>query len=242
MNLNEYEDEYAPRPRASQEVAAAKRQQDTVSTTPPARSVRNTVPLGVGALLIILSMVGMMTYQLAQAPAKPLALTPSPSVISAPVVQLAAPTAAPTSTPAMESYIIDAFAAPNGVVLGPVDLGSEVVQAVARAGVAWVQLQRPSGDRVWFKRSDLPANLSVPATLPDLSPRTAAPAPQAGRGQGLTNNNGWTPPEATAEPAAAPPPVETNEKPAPDRAARYATAVARSNLPPPARTSEKESK
>jgi hypothetical protein len=83
-----------------------------------------------------------------------------------------------------------------------------MVIAVARAGATWVQLERPDGSRVWFRRADLPPNLSVPDTLPDLSPRAAAPAPQTG--QGLPSGSyEWTPPEATPEPEAAPEPTPT---------------------------------
>jgi hypothetical protein len=95
---------------------------------------------------------------------------------------LTVPTSVPTVAP--ETHIVSAYAAPGGVVLGPVDLAGEAVLAVAKAGDAWVQLQRPNGDKVWARRAELPSNLIVAATLPDLSPK-----PQTGQGLTLKTNN-----------------------------------------------------
>jgi hypothetical protein len=225
---------FEPRPNASKQVAAAKRaqrQHDATQPNPaPALPSRQHLPFGIGAFVIILLMIGMASYQLSRAP-QPLAITPGPSTtafFTAPTAT-PAPTVQPTIAP--DTHVVDAYAAPDGALLGPVDLAGELVIAVGRAGSAWVQLERGDHSRLWFKRADLPANLAVPQSLPDLSPR-AAPAPQSG--QGMTFNqadNGWTPP---AQPTAA---ASTGQKEASDRAAPHATAVARDH-----QTTEKGSK
>jgi hypothetical protein len=105
--------DFAPRARASQEVAAAKRARPTHDTEPiqplVSRSNRHTVPLGVGALVLIALMIGMSTWQLSRTPAKPLQLQPTDAPaksLVAPPTRAPAPTseatatAAPTSTPA----------------------------------------------------------------------------------------------------------------------------------------------
>lgn len=242
MDLHDYEPsaqpiDGTPRPNASQTVAARRRRQPAPEPRTPttaAAPTRLSVPFGVVALLIILLMIGMASYQLSRSPARPLQTTPARGNLStsAPAA-VAAPSATPTSAP---EAIASAYAAPDGARLGPVDLSGEMVLAVARAGADWVQLKRPSGDRVWFRRADLPSNLSVPDTLPDLSPRSAAPAPfiapQTSSGQAA---------EQPAIQVEQPPAVErapassTGQKEAPARADAHATAVARLQLPPPAR-------
>ncbi len=72
MELNDYEGPtpqtdfnqvYAPRPKASQQVAAQKRakRRDTepITPIPVASTTRQSVPFGVGAFVIILLMIGM---------------------------------------------------------------------------------------------------------------------------------------------------------------------------------------
>lgn len=219
MKLDDYtnpNDPYAPRPKASQTVAAAKRQRrehNTAPATPAApapREARQYLPFSIGALIIIVLMVLMAAYQLARGTAQPLAIPPSPAAAAIVAVSTAtlAPTPPPTIAPA--THVVFAYAAPDGVLLGPVDLAGELVIAVGRAGAVWVQLERGDHSRVWFKRADLPANVAVPDTLPDLSPR-AEPAPQTGQGLNGGDTGGWVPPEATAAPAekAAPEPTAT---------------------------------
>jgi hypothetical protein len=104
VNLDEYKDPadpYAPRPKASQAVAAQKRQRpthDTEPITPLAAPTRQYVPVGVGALLITLLMIGAGAYQLSRNPALPLSITPVPTEAAAslPSGLLEASTAVPT--------------------------------------------------------------------------------------------------------------------------------------------------
>jgi hypothetical protein len=109
MRIEDYEtpaiaDEYAPRPKASQIAAAARRAGDIEPLTPIA-TVRNPapanyLPIAAGAIVLGLAMIGMITWQLSR-PMRPLAIEPTsaPAPTAAPT-STPAPTAAPTSTPA----------------------------------------------------------------------------------------------------------------------------------------------
>lgn len=88
---------FEPRPRASQTVAAAKRARPTHDTEPIEPLDRpSRAPLAAGAIAIIVLMLGMASYQLAQAPARPLQLAPT----RAPAQVFAAPPTTPTTPPA----------------------------------------------------------------------------------------------------------------------------------------------
>ena len=210
MELSEYEhpdDRYTPRPKASQAVAAAKRaaHHDTEPITPLVTPARQYVPFGVGALLIMLLMIGMASYQLSRAPARPLQIETTPS--SAPAF-VAAPTAAPAPTSAPTALIatINAYAAPDGLLLGPIELDRAIVP-VAHYGSGWVQANVAGSGLVWLRAGDVP---DVALEGPDLAPVAAQPQ---------NTINRWTPPASTPE-------STTGEKAAPDRAAHHAAAVA----------------
>jgi hypothetical protein len=109
MRIEDYEtpaivDEYAPRPKASQIYAAAHRAGDTEPLTPitpaPATSPAARMPLAIGAIVLIVAMLGMATWQLS-GPMQPMAIqpVPSPAPTSLPV-PTSTNTPAPTSTPA----------------------------------------------------------------------------------------------------------------------------------------------
>lgn len=217
MNLTEYEnpsDPYAPRARASQTVAAQKRAaaaspgrptHDTEPITPIglATPARQYVPFGIGALVIILLMIGMASYQLSREGARPLQLTSVPTE-AAPSVALAAPTLAPTAVPDVTT--INAYAAPEGQLLGPIET-DRMITPIAHYGGGWIQADVEGSGVVWLRKGDLP---DVALTGPDLAPHTAA-APQTGQGltiSGQGSGNEWTPPENTpeleAEPTATP--------------------------------------
>jgi hypothetical protein len=206
MNIEDYvhpDDPHAPRPRASQAVAAAKRAQrlDDPEPLTPVVPARRYVPFGVGALLLIVLMIGAASYQLAQLPsAKPLQITPVPTAAAqafgvdpkiSPVASQEARTA-----PTVIVRTIGAYAAPDGVLLGQVEETRQIVP-VAHSGSDWVQADVSGSGLVWLRASDVP-HLAIIG--PDL-----APQPQ---GRGLTISNDWTPPEPTpvppAEPTAAP--------------------------------------
>lgn len=208
MDLNDYDydDDYAPRQKASQRVARANRArvQDEPDEA-PARPAPQHQQLIVGAVgvLAVIGVLFLVLFQHGAAPTTPLQIPPTIAATDAP----AAPTAAAALVPtiALSTHVASAYAAPDGAVLGPVDLAGEVVTAVGRAGSAWVQLERGDRSRVWFRRADLPGNLSVPESLPDLAPVAADIAPQAGQGltlfQGGEGGQVATP---TPEPAAPP--------------------------------------
>lgn len=227
MELNEYEnpdDRYAPRARASQEVAAAKRAQhhDAEPITPlvlPART-RQYVPFGIGALVLILLMVGAASYQLGHMPTTPLAITPGPSTaafLAAPSPEAPQASPAPTSEATAVPSAISAYAAPDGLLLGQIEL-DRTITPVAHFGSAWLQADVEGSGLVWLRAGDVP---DIALTGPDL-----APAAQQPSGQGVTINQSddntveWTPPPATPAPA-------FGQKEAPDRAAQHAAAVAR---------------
>lgn len=217
MELNDYDypvDDYEPRPKASQQVAAQKRRttnnegratEDTPSTIP----VRRYVPYIVGAAVLIVAIL-VTQRQFDRAPV-PLAITPGPSTAAF----LAASTAAPAPLSATPAAIrtIGAYAAPDGLLLGQIDETREITP-VAHYGAGWVQADVSGSGLVWLRVSDVP---DLALTGPDL-----APVAQAGQGSTIdTSNrpNEWEPPAPHVAP--------TGQKPADDRAARYATAVAR---------------
>src|SRR4051812_5275248 len=191
---------FEPRPRASQEVAAARRAQrhDTEPITPLALPTRQYVPFGVGALLIILLMIGM-AYQITQAPALPLQITPVSTEVAtdAPSALAAAPTPAPTDVPPVAK--INAYAAPDGLLLGQIETTRQITP-VAHYGSGWIQADVERSGRVWLRKADVPA---VAMVGPDLAPVAAVSAPSTGRGLTVDQGGGeWTPPTATPEPAA----------------------------------------
>jgi hypothetical protein len=223
MDLRDYEDPdapsfeadyhtdpYAPRARASQEVAAQKRARPTHDTEPltpittPARKP-GTAEL-VGGLLVIVLMIGATAWQLGRTPAQPLQIT-------------SAPTAAPAT--------IGAYAAPDGLLLGQIEV-DRMISPVAHFGSDWLQADVEGSGLVWLRAGDVPG---LALTGPDLAPRAAAaPAPQTGQGMTVDQGGGWTPPAEPAAPPAVEPPA-TGQKEAPDRAARHAAAVARDQQP-----------
>lgn len=93
-----------------------------------------------------------------------------PAVISTPTVYLpqVAVGTAPTATPVT---MLDAYAAPNGVLLGPIE-ESRSMRPVARYGDGWVQMDVQGSGLVWLRAGDVQADL---AALRDLTPPTPAP-------------------------------------------------------------------
>ena len=225
MDLHDYDypDAYAPDPRASQRVAAQQRAQpgrpthDTEPIAPLKLNARRYVPFGIGALVLIVLMIGAASYQLGRLPtATPLAITPGPSTAAF----LAAPTPSPAATtaPTATPRTIGAYAAPDGLLLGQIEEDREIIP-VAHYGSAWVQADVHGSGRVWLRAQDVP---DVAITGPDLAPVAAQP-PQTGRGPNVSNE--WTPPAPVAAPA-------FGSKPADDRAARHAAARLRNQQQP----------
>jgi hypothetical protein len=197
MDLNDYElpaeERYAPRLKASQRVAAQKRARhdDTEPITPVAHS-RSALPFGVGAVLIIIAMIGMASYGPSRLPGVPLAVTPGPSTAAF----LSAPTPAPAQSPAPTAAIrtIGAYASPDGLLLGQIE-ATRKITPVAHYGANWVQADVAGSGLVWLRAQDVP-DLAIVG--PDLSP-AAAEQPQTGRGLTVDPGGGWTLPEATPE-------------------------------------------
>jgi hypothetical protein len=199
----------------------------------------------VGAALLI-SMFAAIVGQYPASSPKPL-VTPTEQTFSQAAQDGPGEAIAPDPTPDRAVPQIDAYAAPGGALLGQFDPASERWTFVGRHDGGWVQLARDSGP-VWVRQAALRLDnddLAAIAAAPDLTPRDVvpiAPAPMTGRGNGPD-----APPVAPEQiivvdqPHA--PVAETGSKPADDRAAHHATAVARLQLPPPARdTMQKGSK
>lgn len=90
---------------------------------------------------------------------------------AAPGMAVSVPTSAPTAPSTAAPVIVVAWAAPEGLVLGPIPLP---LTATARFEDDWLGVPWQGGT-VWIRRSDWPsASLD---TLPNLAPPTAAPAP-----------------------------------------------------------------
>jgi hypothetical protein len=128
----------------------------------------------VGAILV----AALILTRLPSVPTpRPLAITPSAIATSLPAA-LSAPTA--SATP--RSTVL-AYAAPEGAVLGPIDMLTEHAVPVARYGEGWAQLERADRTTIWVKTRDVP--IYPLSELPDLQPQIAAVEPPQ-RGQGLT--------------------------------------------------------
>jgi hypothetical protein len=192
-----------PRPRASQDVAARKRQRLADDAPAPATP---HAPISAGILIVAaVLLVGALSYGMSRTTSgTPLQITPGPSTAAF----LSAPTAAPapSSAPTAAPRTIPAYAAPDGALLGPVEVTRQITP-VAHHGSAWVQADVVGSGIVWLRANDIPG---IAIVGPDL-----APVPQTG--QGLTIDTGdrpneWTPPDPTNAPAA--PPAEPTATPA----------------------------
>jgi hypothetical protein len=197
-------------PRASQKLAAKKR-----AAAQPGRSSHDTEPIaplaasplpaqaqaligGVVAVLLIGGLIWAMSWQLNRTPALPLQITPGPS--TAAYLEAPTPSSAPTSAPTATAATIGAYAAPDGLLLGQIELDREIV-AVAHYGTSWIQADVHGSGRVWLKAVDVP---DIAITGPDLAPVADVP-PQTGRGLTLGAVATPEPPQATPEPPAATP-------------------------------------
>lgn len=136
-------DSYAPRPKASQAVAAAKRAQQHDAPSVPPSSTPHAVPLGIGALVIIALMIGMASYQLSRSGPRPLALTPQPTTgapTAAPAVFAAPPTAAPVPTSAPLPTIAPSPAATQPAQPAQIGRGPGVPPAAPTAAPAYLEV------------------------------------------------------------------------------------------------------
>lgn len=197
-------DPYAPRPKASQAVAAAHRARpDTDTATPSAPHAKVSASILIVAAVLL---VGALSYGMSRTVSNtPLQITPGPSTQAF----LAAPTAAPapTSEPAALPRTIGAYAAPDGLLLGQIEETRQIIP-VAHYGSGWIQADVSGSGIVWLRASDVP---ELALVGPDL-----APVAQTGQGLSIdTSNrpNAWQPPD----PAAAPAPAEPTATPAPER-------------------------
>lgn len=210
MDLNEYENEtidfdaqFAPRQKASQRVAAAKRarSQSEPDDAPPPAPQQQQLIIGAVGVFAVIGVIALAIFRPGAAPTTPLQIPPTIAPTDAPAAPTDTPAFVPTIAP--DTHVASAYAAPDGVVLGPVDLAGELVTAVGRAGDGWVQIERGDRSRVWFRRADLPGNLTVPSSLPDLAPH--AVPPQTGQGLTLAQDGGdGTPPDAAPPAEVAP--------------------------------------
>ncbi len=206
MELEDYEtpDPYAPRPKASQSVAAQKRAAIHADDAPlPAprmlQSQQQLIMGGIGVLAII----GVLFLAISQAGHAPTALpiTPLPTERAAAVGAPTTPPApAPTDPPSAPT--ISAYAAPDGALLGQI-AADRVITPVAHYGSAWLAYQDGAG-LVWVRASDRP---DLALIGPDLAP--VAAAPMTGRGLTLESGGDPPPPPPAATPEIATPPAPT---------------------------------
>lgn len=210
MDLDDYtapvdfDAEFAPRPRAEQQAAraAAKAARATLEERPaprtPAATSRQQQYI-VGAVGV-LAVVGVLALALSQMTDRPMATaTPAPTAPTALPAFAPAPPAMPTP-----EATIPAYAAPDGVVLGQIEL-SRAMEPVAHYGNAWIQANVADSGLVWLRAADLPG---VTLTGPDLAPRPAPPVARPAPAQS------WSAPvvEVQAAPAPAEEPVSAGVK------------------------------
>jgi hypothetical protein len=163
MDLNDYDDEqptvddYTPRRRASQAAAAAHRaKHGSARSTPVAKPAPFSMPIASGALVIILLMIGMISYQLSREQARPLQIPPAATVLPsrAPaIVPTVRATSAPTATLVA---MLPAYDSPNGALLGQIEV-TRSMTPVAHYGADWIQADVEGSGRVWLRASDWPA-------------------------------------------------------------------------------------
>lgn len=206
MKIEEYEsppqdfaEEYAPDPRASQNLSARKRAAAPgrpSHDTEPIRPLRTIpyLPIGVGVILVVAAIVATSS-QFGRAPATPLAITPGPST-AALLASQTEPTATPEIAPTTETTI-NAYDAPGGHIIGPIGI-DRMMTPIAHAGGDWIQSDVAGSGLVWLRASDVP-DLAI------VGPDLAAPAPQTGRGLTVEQGGGAPAAPATPEPPAAPP-------------------------------------
>ncbi len=219
MELDDFKDPadpYTPRTRAEQQAARARARTaarttldgDALPTTQPI-PLKKYLPLAIGAGIMIVLLVVMMTFQLSGGISAPGALvitpaaeeTPQSSVFGGQPEQPAAE--APTAAP--EQTMLDVYGAPNQQPFAQVE-GDRVISPIAHYGADWIQAEVSGGAGVvWLRTADLPG---IAITGPDLAPKE--PPAQTGRGLGDT-----APAEPAWQPPAEPAPAEEHTEPAP---------------------------
>ena len=187
MNIHDYTDPtdpYAPRPRASQEVARARLERTAEAAdapAPPAGHVRAQLIVNLVISAIIVAGVILVFVLLAGSDPQPLATPARP--FSPPAVTSPAPFSAPIAPTPIAQHTdvaqISVYAAPDGALLGPVEV-TRRIEPVAHYGDGWVQADVAGSGLVWIRAGDMPGLAIVG---PDLAPK-AAPL-QTGRGMGV---------------------------------------------------------
>jgi hypothetical protein len=160
------EEDYTPRPKASQAVAAKKRaRQDMPDDTPtrlPQKHVH--IALGVGALLLI----GMLTYGMNRTPARPMQSAPTDAPVRAfvptavtpqepprateapqPTLDIPTPTTAPPVAPVEvvpqtgQGMTVDVWVPPAPVVVEPLPVAPTAVPLPTSAPVVAAEFVKP---------------------------------------------------------------------------------------------------
>ncbi|HWP86453.1 MAG TPA: hypothetical protein VNM70_01140, partial [Burkholderiales bacterium] len=171
MELDEYQtpDPYAPREKASQLYAAAKRgaaakaetgklKAETGDPAPfPLSSFSSQLSAkgrGIGMALIIFAMIALASYQLSHLPAGPLVVPPKIAPVASPEARRATIAPAPVHPPA-EVPQIAVYAAP-GALLGTIEADRQITP-IAHYGTDWIQADVEGSGRVWLRAADWPA-------------------------------------------------------------------------------------
>jgi hypothetical protein len=170
---------------------------------------------GVAALVLVLLTMRSSASSGEQHPAALAAAAIMPHATEAP-----APTLPPTALPVA---MLPAFAAPNGTQLGEIE-ATRTIAPIAHFGSEWIQADVEGSGRIWLRARDFP---QLAIVGPDLAPRLAPPVAEAPAPVWQAPISVALPaPEDIAQALTIPAP-SIGTKPADDRAAAHAAAVAR---------------
>jgi len=188
--------------------AAVERPQEEETQRPRTFGRREIAGIVCG-LVVALALIALINWAM---PAQEAPRAPALPTAAAPGVVGSQPTPAPTASPTAAQVMVVGFAAPDGVVLGPVPLPAA---ATARYGDDWLGFPW-AGGVVWVRRSDWPT--APLAGLPDLTPPTPAPivvweppAQAAGQAAPATPAHEM-PSNRSGPPTATPPPLLSGER------------------------------
>lgn len=211
--LPPFDQEFAPDPRASQRVAAAKRahpQLDDDDAPLPMRH-RPVAQQFVLGIVGVITVVGVLALALSQG-GTPSALKTTPAAQAFDTASKTSPTTSPAPTPEATAAprTIAAYAAPDGLLLGQI-AAERAITPAAHYGSGWIAYQDGAG-LVWVRASDRPdLALAGPDLAPAVAPPVPAVVPQTGRG--MPNDS------SSDVPPAAPAPVKPLVQPAPQTGA-----------------------
>lgn len=205
---------------------------NTTPTPPPARRRAVIAPVNqspqkrrtMAAIASgVVAAIALILLTMRSAPTGPMVAQHMEPEIAPRAASAATPPPAPTLPPTVVPVaMLPAFAAPSGAPLGQIE-ATRAITPVAHFGADWIQADVKGSGKIWLRSSDFP---QLAIVGPDLAPKAAPAAfePPASAPDSAADVGNVTP--TNAPPAAEVP--TTGTKPADDRAAAHALAVARS--------------